>query len=495
MTKSEDWDVVVIGAGSAAFESAVAARQSGAEHVLMVEKADEAEAGGNARFSHTGFRFCYSGPEDIRPFLPDVDPGVFERMAIPPYTREDYLDDLNSVTDGRIDPDLAAAIADDSNEAVNWMRECGIEWDLGHHIIINGALHFEPGIVVHPAGGGLGQLKGWKRIAAEQGVRVRYNSAVTGISGSVAGIDAIRVNTPDGPQEIRAKAVIACSGGFQANREMRARYLEGQTDLMKVRGSRHNTGEVLRLMLDAGARSAGHWQGAHATPIDGSAPEYEVPVRSDGMGSWTNRYYYMYGITVNRLGRRFFDEGESHQSYTYAKTGAAVLSQPHGTAFQIYDRRGTDVMKPHAESHLETRFQSDSLEELAKQIGINPVVFLETVREYNEACDPSAEFDATRMDGNTTKGLTPPKSNWAMPIETPPFSAYPVTGGITFTFGGVEIDANAQVVGITGRPIPGLYAVGDITGVFYHNYPSCTGQTRNAVFARRAARHAAGAAA
>jgi tricarballylate dehydrogenase len=249
---------------------------------------------------------------------------------------------------------------------------------------------------------------------------------------------------------------------------------------------------VLRTLLDVGARAAGQWQGAHATPIDGMAPDYEVPVRKDGLGSWTNRYHYMYGITVNRLGRRFFDEGESHHSYTYAKTGMAVLSQPYGVAFQIYDSTGISVMKVHAESHLDTKFEANSLEELAQKIGVNPEVLRHTVEEYNAACDPDAVFDPTRKDGNATSGLTPHKSNWAIPLEKPPFRAYPVTGGITFTFGGVEINEYAQVVGVTGRPIPGLYAVGDITGIFFHNYPSCTGQTRNAVFARRAAKHAAG---
>jgi tricarballylate dehydrogenase len=491
MVSSESWDVVVIGGGSAAFEAAVACRQAGFERVLMLEKAPEDQAGGNARFSHTGFRFCYSGRDEIRAFLPDVDSDLIDRMVVPPYTHDEFIRDLDNVTGGRMDPALAEALAGESNAAVHWVREAGVPWDLAHHVVINGAFHFEPGIVVHPLGGGLGQLRAWKEIAAKTGVAVRYESPVVAVEGTFRGVGAIRVAAPGRYYEIHPRHTIVCSGGFQANREMRARYLGGHADIMKVRGSRHNTGEVLRMLIDMGARAGGHWQGAHATPIDGKAPDFEVPVRGDGMGSWTNRYYYMYGITVNSLGQRFFDEGESRQSYTYAKTGAAVLAQPGGVAYQIYDRKGAAVMKPHAESHLETKYEADRLEDLAGLTGISRDAFLHTVAEFNAACDAAVEFDPTVMDGKATKGIAPAKSNWAIRIDEPPFYAYPITGGITFTFGGLAVNSHAQVIGIQGEPIAGLYAVGDVAGIFFHNYPSCTGQTRNAVFALKAAKHAA----
>jgi tricarballylate dehydrogenase len=486
----ERCDIVVVGGGSAAFATAVAAREAGAQRVIMVEKAPLAESGGNAMFSHTGFRFANRGAAEIRDFLPHIADEQFAKMHIPPYTQDDFMNDLVSVTQGRIDRALALVLVEDSNSAVHWMRGLGIPWDVGSHIVVDGELFFGPGINIHPTGGGRGQVAAWREIAAARGIEVRYETPVSGLLGNTRRVTGVRVDGPDGEVEIEARAVILCAGGFQASREMRARYLRGKPDFMKVRGTRHDTGEVLRMALELGARGAGEWQGAHATPIDAGSPDFEVPVRSDGMGSWTNRYSYQYGITVNKLGRRFFDEGEAHQGYTYAKTGAAVLDQPGGTAFQIFDQTGIALIRPHAEMHLETKVEAGTLEALADALQIPRVPLLATIAAFNAAIDGSKPFDPTRSDGRTTAGVNPPKTNWATAIVAPPFRGYPITGGATFTFGGLEITTDAQVVGMTGRPIEALYAVGDISGMFFHNYPAFTGQTRNVVFARRAARHA-----
>jgi tricarballylate dehydrogenase len=484
-------DVVVVGGGSAAFAAAVAARDCGAKRVIVVEKAPQTESGGNAMFSHTGFRFVNRGAAEIREFLPHLSDERFAKMHFPPYTAEHFLRDLIEVTQGRIDRPLAQVLVDESNAAVHWMRRTGIAWDIGSHIVVDGELHFSPGINIHPTGGGRGQIQAWREIAERRGIDVRYESPVAALLGNARKVKGVRIQTADGDVDVRADAVILCAGGFQANREMRAKYLRGRPDFMKVRGSRHDTGEVLQMALALGARSAGEWQGAHATPIDAGSPEYEVPVRSDGMGSWTNRYHYQFGITVNRLGQRFFDEGEAHQGYTYAKTGAAVLEQPGGVAFQIFDRIGIELMKPHAEMHLETKVEAATLDEIATALGIAREPFLATVAAFNAAVSDARAFDATKKDGRQTDGIVPPKTNWATAIAEPPFRGYPITGGATFTFGGLETTTDAQVVGVTGRPIENLYAVGDIMGLFFHNYPAFTGQTRNVVFARRAAQHAA----
>lgn len=486
------WDVIVIGGGSAAFESAVAARQKGAD-VVLIEKAPLDESGGNARYSHTGFRFAYSGVDEISKFLPGMDDQTLRRLSVPAYTKEDFVADLNHVTDGRIDPVLADTIASDSNEAVHWMRETGIEWELGHHVVIDDKLHFEPGIIIHPAGGGLGQLARWREIAKRVGVEVHYGTPMVSLLGTYGVVEGVRVSSGGREIDLKASNVILCAGGFQANQEMRARYLGENSDRMLVRGSRHNTGEVLQRALEFGARPSGHWHGAHATPLDAKAPRFEVPVRGDGMGSWTTRYYYMYGITVNKHGKRFYDEGETQHSYTYAKTGAAVLSQPGGIAFQIFDQKGIRLMKKHEWMHLECKHEACTLAELATKIGIDASALENTVAQYNAAIVKDRPYDPTISDGRHTVGLTPNKSNWSEEIVEKPFVAYPITGGITFTYGGLEIDSNGQVIGISGNPIRGLYAVGDITGIFYQNYPSCSGQTRNAVFARRVANHIGGA--
>ncbi len=490
---NEHCDVVVVGGGSAALETAVAARQAGAERVVMVEKAPQEESGGNARFSSTGFRFVYSGPEEIRELVGDMDEETYSRIVVPPYTVDDFMADLNRVTEGKIDQDLAFAIAGDSNEAVHWTKELGIRWKLHLSVVVDGKNHFEPGVVVHPVGGGLGQLQIWRELATGMGVDIRYASPVCAILGDRNRVGGVSVQTPERTYDLHADAVILCAGGFQANQEMRARYLSGNPDMMKVRGTKHDTGEVMRMALDLGARSAGHWRGAHLAPLDAGSPRFEVPVGQDGMGSWTKRYSYPLGITVNRLGQRFYDEGEAHFSYTYAKSGRFILEQAGGVAYQIFDKTTIAHLYPHDSEHLETKFEADSIPELAKKVGLNPDVLAATVKEFNDAVCDEHPFDPGRRDGRHTVGINPPKSNWASRIETPPFRAYPVTGGIAFTFGGLEITPDGQVVAITGRPIDGLYAVGDITGIFFHNYPSCSGQTRNAVFARRTTRHAIGA--
>lgn len=485
MGNSESCDVIVIGGGSAAFEAAVAARKAGAERVIMLEKAPEAEYGGNARYSGTGFRFTHSGADEIRGFIPDLDEATFRTMHITPYSPEDFSADLRRMTQGRMDAELADTLVAESNAAVHWMRDVGIKWEpVKEHAKVDGKRYFERGIVIHVAGGGLGQLRQWREIATRMGVEIRFDSPVTAIHGNVRRVDGVRVCGPDGDYDLEARAVIACAGGFQASPEMRARYLHGNTDFIKVRGSKHDTGEVLAYLLQLGARTAGHWQSAHMSPIDAQSPDFETIQHEDGRGNTQSRYDYPFGITVNTLGLRFFDEGEAQHSFTYAKTGRAVLAQPGGMAYQIYDQTGLKLFRyPH---HSATFEEAETIEELARKIGLEPRVLSHTVAEFNKAVRDDILFDPTKPDGKGTRGLDVPKSNWAARIETPPYRAYPVTGGITFTFGGVQVNRRAQVLNSMNQPIRGLFASGDILGLFFHNYPSFTGQTRNAVFSRLA---------
>jgi tricarballylate dehydrogenase len=187
---------------------------------------------------------------------------------------------------------------------------------------------------------------------------------------------------------------------------------------------------------------------------------------------------------IRRLGRRFFDESEAQHSFTYAKTGRAVLAQPGSVAYQIYDQKGLRLFRyPH---HSATFHEANTIEELARKIGIEPRVLVDTIDTYNAASREDIPFDPSRPDGKCTAGLDIPKSNWATRIDQPPYRAYPVTGGITFTFGGVQVTQNAQVLNTADQPVRGLYASGDILGLFFYNYPSFTGQTRNAVFSKLA---------
>jgi tricarballylate dehydrogenase len=233
MDRKEDCDIIVIGGGSAAHEAAVAASEAGAERIIMLEKAPEPEFGGNARYSHTGFRFPYDGAREIREFIPDLDDKIFATYEMPPYTEDDFRADLNRVTEGRIDPELGDFLVKNANASLHWMREKGIKFEEEKSVIVNGRNFFEPGAVIHTVGGGLGQLLQWREIAASLGIEIRYESKVEGFHGNEHRIEGVHVLTPDGEYDLFARAVICCSGGFQASAEMRARYLGPFGDLMR----------------------------------------------------------------------------------------------------------------------------------------------------------------------------------------------------------------------------------------------------------------------
>ena len=291
---------------------------------------------------------------------------------------------------------------------------------------------------------------------------------------------------PDGFSELGARAVVLGCGGFEANPEWRARYLGRPWDHAKVRGTRYNTGDGLRIALEIGALPHGQWTGCHSTPIDANAPPHGDRKLTDK----TNRLSYPYGVLVNAQGRRFFDEGEDFQFYTYAKLGGIILTQPGSVAYQIFDAKVTHL--------LEGRYKTgkpivaDSLKALVEQLPVDEAVCRQSLDDYNAAVRAGA-FDPTGRDGLGTKGLVPPKSNWAQRLDTPPFVAYPVTGGITFTFGGVRVNDRAQVMSTSWAPIPGLYACGEMVGGLFHiNYPGGTGLMSGAVFGRLAGAQAAG---
>ncbi|MCR2800398.1 MULTISPECIES: FAD-dependent tricarballylate dehydrogenase TcuA [unclassified Microbacterium] len=481
---SEKYDVVVVGGASAGYAAAVAASHAGAERVLVIEKAPRDEVGGNCRFSKMGFRVVHDGTDDLFELLnSDQQEELKGRFKVRPYTKEDFASDLNRVTKGLMDPELARTLVEDSRDAIDWMTELGHKW-LAWQTPVDrdGILEFPPGTVLGPVGGGLGLVEQWIKIGDELGIELRTGTRVSGILGDSNRVHGVVVDGPDGRTEIEAKAVILASGGFQASAERRARYLPPGSDLMKVRGSRHNTGEVLDMAVQLGADTSGQWQGGHASPIDASAPNVEVDNK-------VNRYAYPYGISVNTNGERFFDESERHRTYTYAKTGWAVSRQPDGIAYQIYDQQATALFPDAYRSA--TPYQADSIAELAEKIGIDPVALERTVSEYNDSVNVAVTYDPTVEDGRNAQGLVPPHSNWALPIEKGPFLAYAVTGAITFSFGGVKTNADGQVLNTSQKPIKGLYANGDIVGMFYHNYPSTSGMTRNVVFGGRAGAHAA----
>ncbi|HET7026656.1 MAG TPA: FAD-dependent tricarballylate dehydrogenase TcuA [Candidatus Limnocylindrales bacterium] len=476
---------MVIGAGSAGLASAVAAADAGARQVLVLEKGTRDEVGGNARFSHTGFRATYGGPADIRPFVPELPPDRWSRLLLPGYSAADFAADLDRATDGRIDPGLRDRLAGGSAPALEWMRDLGIPWSLNRTLVDEAGEHFEPGLILAAGRGGGGRelVEAWLALAAERGIEVRFEAPVVDVRlGTGRSGHEITIGGPTGGTE-RAAALVVCSGGFQADEALRIRHLGEAYARVPVRGTPNDTGEVLELLVREGAARDGTWESAVVTPVDADSPAV-------GGGNDMNRYSYPWGITVDRHGRRFFDEGAGRSSDTYGSVGRLIVERADGRAWQIFDAVGARYLKEYAYRFARV-VEADTIGALATAAGIDAAGLARTVREFNAAVRTALPFDPTTLDARRTRGIEPPKSNWAVALERPPFRAYPVTGGLTFTLGGLRIDRDARVLAANGRPLPGVFASGDVVGLFHGDYPSGAGQTRNVVFGRLAGEGAA----
>ncbi|MGH2374091.1 MAG: FAD-dependent tricarballylate dehydrogenase TcuA [bacterium] len=486
-------DIVVVGAGNAALTAAIAAHDLGAS-VLVLEKAPHALRGGNTRFSGAVFRFVYANRDEVLGLLPAPPEETVEVEAYPP---ERYTADIMRVTGGLADPVLTRTFVDRSLETINWMRDLGVKWELSEIFGVRDGnrRRFPPGLVLQTRGAGLGLSAALFRAAESRGIEIAYENKAVNLGldddGAIAGLVVRRPTgrSPEGYHDVEARAVILGSGGFEANPEMRARHLGAGWDAVTVRGTEFNTGEMLVAALKIGAQPYGQWDGCHATPVDATAPA----VGDLRLTDKTNRLSYPYGIMVNIHGRRFVDEGEDFSQYTYAKIGRAILAQPHNRAWQLFDQQTIDLLEERYRTGEPVR--AASVDELADAIGVPPVALGETVRAFNAAAGAAAGvrlFDPGVRDGRGTQGLDPPKSHWAVPLLRPPYVAYPVTCGITFTYGGIRVDERARVLDTKGRVIRGLYATGEITGgFFYFNYPAGAGLMRGAVFGRIAGEEAA----
>ena len=480
MGASRKYDVIVVGAGNAALTAALSAHQRGAK-VLVLEKAPEAEKGGNSRFSGGLFRFAYEGIEDLKPLRSDVSQNEWDRVEAGAYDPSAYMADIMRVTQGEANKELCDVLTKESLSTVMWMTDLGVRWEWTFLWSQTGGerIRFTPGSVLGARNKGVGLMEHLYAATEQAGIEIAYQAKMVGfMQDDIGRVLGVRIRTPSGVEDVAAGAVVLASGGFEANTEMRARYLGQGWDRVKVRGTRFNTGETLRMALDIGAMPAGHWQGCHATPIDANA----AAVGELSMTDLTNRLSYPFSIMVNKTGRRFADEGEDTGGYTYAKMGRMIMNEPGGVAYQIFDQKTLHLLEERYETGVPVT--ADTIPELESNLGLPSESLVETVRDFNAACRPG-EFDPGIKDGVRTHGLELPKSNWALPIDQPPYMVYPASCGITFTFGGVKIDTGARVISTEGEPIPGLYATGEITGdFFYHNYPGGTGLVRGAVFGR-----------
>jgi tricarballylate dehydrogenase len=484
-------DVIVVGAGLSGLCAALTAHDQG-KSVIVIERAPIEERGGNTRFSNGAMRAVYQGVEDIEALIGEIGEAERARADFGAYTREQYFDDLGRVTEYRVHPDMAGILVDRSRETMLWLRAQGVrflplyEWQFK---LPDGRIKFSGGSAVECLGGGDGISASLFAACEKKNIPVHYDTRVLSLIEDANGVQGVWARC--GGKEIRYQAhatVLAC-GGFEANAEMRTRYLGPSWDLARVRGSRFNTGDGLRMALDIGAMPYGHWSGCHASSWDFNAPE----TNELAFGTVFKRDDYLAGIVLNANGERFFDEGADIRSLTYAKLGRSILAQPSQIAWQIFDAKGSAQLHGEYRVRQSARFQAATLEELIGRLeGINREKALTTIRDFNAAVNTDIAYDPGRKDGRGTRGLPIPKSNWALALDEGPFEAYAVTCGITFTFGGLRIDNEGRVLDADARVISGLYAAGEMVGgLFYFNYPGGAGLMSAAVFGRVAGEGAA----
>lgn len=485
------YDVIVVGAGNAALCAALSARENGAK-VLVLERAPEEEKGGNSYFTAGGFRFAHEGLEDISSdILTDLSEAERDQIVLPSHSRQHFYDQLMDVTHNQSDEDLANLLIDRSRATMGWLCGHGIRFVpmFGRQsFVVDGKHHFYGGVNIEAVGGGAGLVEAEITRAQKLGIEIRYSTAAIGlIQDDKRVIHGVRVRTPEGFSEIEAKAVILACGGFESNPEMRVRYLGPGWDLCRVRGTRHNMGEGINMALAIGARPFGNWSSCHACEWDISAPPYGDRWVLDNF----QKHSYPLGIMVNTNCERFVDEGEDYRNLTYAKFGREIMDQPRRTAIQIFDQQTVDMLRDEYRIKEVTKAESDTIEGLAEQLDLDPALLLATVAEYNAACGDE-KYNPAILDGKKTTGITPPKSNWALPINKPPYVAFVTTTGITFTFGGLQINTSGEVQDMTDQSIPGLYAAGELVGgLFYENYPGGTGLMSGSVFGKLAGEGAA----
>ena len=479
----DDYDVIVVGCGIAGLSAAVSAQQAGAR-VALLERAPREERGGNTRYTESFWRMR-SHDEVSEDFVDrfaenaggHLDPAVIED-SVRPYDEWPRL--LRGL--GFVDPEVVATLADNAGPTLRWLTGFGVAFDFLPNYFIT-----ESTTRMAPAGGGLALLEALAAHAETEPDRIAIHYETTArrltldADGRVNGVEASGAGNRT--TCLPAGAVVLASGGFEGNPEMLSRYLGPQSQFIRpvARGGYYNRGEGIRMALETGAAPCGDYGSFHAQPVDPRSGQHEPVVLN-----------YPYGILVNREGRRFVDEAPATVDASYEAASRRIMAQTEGIAFAVTDARLDDV--PNWQKSVRTDqppVEAATLLTLAHALGIDGEGLARTLRDYNAACRSEDGFTPLALDGLATEGLSPPKSNWARPVDRPPFRAWPIIAANCFTFGGLKIDPHARVLNTDGEVIPGLYAAGETAGLYYRTYTGSTSVMRGAVFGRIAGVHAA----
>ena len=484
--------VIIAGSGNAALSAGIAALEQGAS-VLMLEKAGEAMSGGNTKYTAGAMRFAYNSGDELMPLLKDPEDPRLPQTDFGSYTQKKFEADLLGFNDGRPLSEEQTTLVTESYETVKWLASHDVKFQPiysrqsfekdGRHV-------FWGGLTLASDNEGVGlfdqELAAFKRLGGE----IRYSCAVTELVHEDGVVSGVKTSVGE---TLSADAVILACGGFEASESLRKTHIGPNWDKAKVRGTPYNTGDGLVMAQALGAQDYGLFAGCHATPMDLHMKDFGNLDLPAGERKKYRKICYFLGVMLNAKGERFVDEGINFRNYTYAQFGAAIMDQPDHFAWQIFDAKVFDLLYDEYTFHDAHFVEADTLPALiAKLDGVDKEVAARTLEEFNEAVRSDIPFDPTILDGKGTDGLALAKSNWAQAFDTAPFRAYPVTGGITFTYGGLKVDGTGAVLAQDDTPIPGLFACGELVGgVFYNGYPGGSGLTSGAVFGRRAGHGAA----
>lgn len=474
------FDLLVIGSGIAGLSAAVAAAAAGAK-VAVLERSAPEEFGGNTRWTESYFRMKNEDEvsDDFEELLVanaghHIDPNVIEAVS------RDYAQWPGYVkAHGMPDPELVSTLSTQAGPTVQWLKKWGVRFAALPTYFVTAAA---PRLM--PVGGGLALIEALQQQARKLGVALYFETTAHQLTRRDAqGFLQVGVVSQDGQgHQMAARSVLIASGGFEGNPEMMTHYIGPTARYIRpvARGGYYNKGEGIRLALALGAAPAGDFSSFHAEPLDPRSPLPEALVMN-----------FPYGILVNRQGKRFVDEAPGPVDVNYDHISRAIKDQPDGICWVVFDQSIDDV--PNWKRSIRTDqppVQASSIAELAELIEVDEQGLQQTVSQYNAACGQGA-FSPLKVDGLATQGLEPRKSNWARPIAQGPFLAYPIIAGVCFTYGGIKTNSRAQVVDSDGRTVPGLYAAGEATGLYYQVYTGATSVLRGAVFGKIAGEDAA----
>jgi tricarballylate dehydrogenase len=477
--RQEQFDIVVAGCGVAGLSAAVAAAEQGAR-VAVLERAPREERGGQSRYTEAYLRMKSDTEvtDDFETHIAEnssgyVDPDLIGETARPVADRAAYAAALSVA-----EPDFIATFADQAGPTIAWLKQFGVRFDFLPTQFLTKS---QPRLL--PVGGGLALVEALAARAEALGVRFYYEATATRLElnddGAVSGL--LGRTRSEGTLCVGGQVVLAC-GGFEGNAEMLTRYIGPRAVFLRpiCKGANFNRGEGIQMALDIGAATSGDFGSYHAEPIDPRSGVSEPSV-----------FVFPYGILVNKDGQRFTDEAPGTVDAHYERVTRRIFEQRDGLAYVVLDAKHLRI--PNYRLSIRTDkppIAADTLAELAARLELAPEALADTVQAYNAACIPG-DYRPLELDGVATRGLYPPKSNWALPIDEPPFHAYPIISANVFTFGGVKVDSSGRVLNGDGMPIVGLYAAGEIIGTYYRTYTGATSVLKGLVFGRLAGTDAA----